>query len=162
MKILFPLFSGCLVLLSLLIGCSKTPRPAGFPSIYPCKIVLKQGENPLVDATVTLFSQDQSCSWAIGGTTDSQGVATLITHGRFKGAPEGRFVVTVTKTESEGHDQGEFRTKPIKIYSLVDMKYQENNSSPLELVIKKGKNQFEFDLGPPIRVLSETISPRGA
>lgn len=143
-------------------GCRQALKPEGFPPIYSCTIMLTQEGKPLTDAEVILYSDDDSCPWAVTGTTDSAGVAKIRTHGRFGGAPGGRFIVTVSKLESENANQGEIRTKPIFVYTFVDKKYMNPSTSTLDVEIKKKGNRFEFDLGPSERKLYETISPTGA
>lgn len=154
----------CLVLLTSVAttGCRRVPKPEGFPPIYPGLIKIVQEGKPLADAEVLLFSKDKSCRWAVSGTTDSDGVARLRTHGRFDGAPEGTFIVTVLKTDADPYESGEVRTKAINVYTYVDKKYTDAATSPLEIKIEKRKNQETFDLGPGGRVLFESIDPRGA
>lgn len=151
-----------LLLSVLATGCRHVPKPKDFPPVYPCSIAVTQEGKPLADAEVLLFSKDESCRWAVAGTTDSAGVARLRTHGRFVGVPEGTFVVTVIKTDTDPYEPGEDRRKPINVYTYVGKQYTHISTSPLEIKIEKRKNNATFDLGPGGRVLFESIAPGGA
>lgn len=80
-------------------GCSGKKKPDNMPELYNVKVKATQGGAPLADASLNLISADGSTSYAVGGKTDSNGVASLTTHGDFKGAPAGTFKVGVVKTE---------------------------------------------------------------
>jgi hypothetical protein len=154
----------CIVLVlvlffSILQGCRGHSKPDGFPPIYDCSITLTQEGKPLVNATLILFSEDGHCSWSVGGTTDKSGVAKIFTHGLFPGAPAGTFLVTVSKTEADAYEQGEVRTKSINVYTLIDKKFSNSSTTPLEIIIKEGKNNQTFDLGTATRTLFESIAP---
>ena len=142
-----------------LSGCSDAKRPADLPQLHLTSITFTQEDQPLSGAEIIFFSKDNSCRWAVAGTTDSNGTAVLHTHGRFIGAPEGTFVITVSKTETENSEQGEVQTKPILVYTLVNKKYCSQATSPLEIKIEKGKNAKTFDLGKAEKTLLEKIDP---
>ena len=82
-------------------GCGKEQRPVGFPPLYPCQITIIQGEQPLEGAMVRLMSESSKSEWITSGNTNSSGLAQLVTHAKFSGAPEGTFKVLVSKTEME-------------------------------------------------------------
>jgi hypothetical protein len=155
-KIYLLIFVFCFLIVQ---GCGHSLKPDDFPIIYGCSITLTQEGKPLAGANVILFSKDGSCSWSVGGTTDSNGTAVIFTHGRFSGAPAGDFLVTVTKTEAEPYEPGEVRTKPINVYTFVDKKFSDSSTTPLEITISKGKIRQTFDLGAATRTLFESISP---
>ncbi len=132
------------------LSCSK-PRPDGLPPLVSCKITVTQDSQPLADATVSLYSDD--VPWAVGGTTDASGVAVIYTHGQYAGAPEGNYVVTVTKQVVE---QAEVALSPSvmtqggKAYDLVEEQYGSRDKSPLTLEVS-GKTTEKFDVGAAVR-----------
>ena len=83
--------------LSLLLGCSSENRPPGMPKLYPASILITQEGQPLEGASVILVCVDESIRWLVSGQTNRDGVARLVTHGQFSGAPAGKFKVCVTK-----------------------------------------------------------------
>lgn len=143
-------------------GCNKMDIPKDLPDLHKTVLTFTQEGKPLSDAEIILVSKDRSCRWSVSGTTDQNGVAKLKTHGKYRGAPIGTFIVTVIKTESEGVENLEVRTKPILIYSFVDKKYSDEKTSPLEIAVQKGSNNQSYELGKSERVLIETIPVNGA
>ncbi|MDO5582167.1 MAG: hypothetical protein Q4G69_13650 [Planctomycetia bacterium] len=155
MKYQIPLFF-LFLLLVCAIGCGGPERPAGFPDIYPCEVRLTQEKQPLANASILLKSDLPDLDrWAIAGITDANGVAVLTTNGKFPGAPEGDFIVCVSKEEIEyGPEkmvQGEMvKTNPKK-FLCVEKIYSDSKTSPLKIKIEKKKNHFDFDAGKKIR-----------
>ncbi len=98
------LFGFLAVVPFLLTGCGAE-KPAGFPDTVPFSIKIEKEGRPLVDAQISLYSES-GVDYAVGGTTDENGVAELATvRGSYarKGAPLGTFAVTVNKlTEVPG------------------------------------------------------------
>ena len=71
-------------------GCGpKTPD--GMPPLQPTTLTVTQEGSPVADATITLKSIDGSNNFTSGGTTGANGVATLVTHGQYKGVPVGKY-----------------------------------------------------------------------
>jgi len=156
-----PLFSKTLSSLSLVIlvlalsGCSE-PRPDGMPPLHPVSLTFTQEGEPLEGATVALFSQDDpDFQWAVGGSTDRNGVAVLKTHGTYTGAPEGRYIITVRKFVREGELQTMDNpgAPPPRDYNLVDEQFANRNNSTLVVEIKRGNRYEPFDLGPAVKEL---------
>jgi hypothetical protein len=88
----------------------------------------------------------------------------LYTNGKYKGAPAGKYKMTVTKVFVEqskfgppleegapGYD--EWRSKvsqeKLEIYSVVDKKYADIQISPLNITVPA--KERHFDLGSPVR-----------
>jgi hypothetical protein len=156
------------LVLSLLIftSCGGEPKPEGLPALYPAKITILQAEKKLDGASVILINEETSQSqWLVGGVTDSNGVCTLKTLGKFDGAPVGKYKVTVEKTtikESETAKQpvptdpqalNEYYAKIAneeKHYNNVNLKYKLPTTTDLEIEINAGKNENTFDVGEAI------------
>ena len=155
-----PFFATLLIAITI-IGCSDTPRPDGLPTLYPCTITIKQDGKPLEGADILLYDPAITDRWIVAGQTDTSGVAVLRTHGQFPGAPEGRFKVVVSKTESEGRgwsgDEPRATWEDIKVYSFVAKEYGNRESTPLEIVIDGKKKSETFDLGTAERILIQTV-----
>jgi hypothetical protein len=141
-------------------GCSRELKPDGFPPLYPVKIKVIQGGVPLAGADISLHHKgDQPQKWGIIGTTDKNGTAIMVTHGKFFGAPEGEYCVTVEKNEVvpvpkskkiATDEAGECDT-----FSLIELQYINQEKSPLNLQVKKGRNYQEFDVGHACREFVE-------
>lgn len=133
--------------------------------MYPCTITIKQDDKPLEGASVQLYDPTVTDRWSVSGLTDSSGTATIHTHGRFPGVPQGQFKVVISKTVSEGEtswDDDPAMMKPrgnTKVYSLVGKEYTDRESTPLEIVIDGKKRNESFDIGSGKRVLIQTIRP---
>ena len=98
----------------------------------------------------------------VGGTTDSKGVATLITHGQYKGVPLGKYKVAVSKIIGEGTPPppspiDEESARKFKEYQdsgatyeefyVVDPQYRLVDTTPLEVEVVKGGNKLTVDVG---------------
>ena len=82
------------------VGCSQQLKPNGFPPLYPVSILVVQDGQPLGGALVSLHgTKDSPLKWGVFATTDSNGKAIFVTHGKFYGAPEGDYLITVEKGE---------------------------------------------------------------
>jgi hypothetical protein len=62
--------------------------------------------------------------------------------------------LTETKTPASEYVSG-----VTQVYSLIDVKYTEPKTSPLEMSVKKGRNTMSFETGKPVRILVDTIRP---
>ncbi|MDR1964593.1 MAG: hypothetical protein LBQ50_12500 [Planctomycetaceae bacterium] len=134
-------------ILHFLNGCNFGPaRPAGFPDkLYPCELTILQDGTPLQGARVALSHQDENKkNWGAAGISDAEGVVRIYTYGKWQGAPAGTFKVTVIKQSVEGTENKEIT------YTLIDEKFAEPNTTPLELEIK-GKTTQTFDVGAAIK-----------
>ncbi len=149
----------CLFLVSAvsILGCGQK-CPDNFPDIFPCVIRLTQENQPLEGATVVLNSSSPELNrWAVSGISDAEGSVVLKTNGKYIGAPEGEFTVTVTKEEiiykgGEKIVDGEkIQAKPEK-FSLVEQIYNQPETSSLKVKIEKKKNQIELNVGKKVRI----------
>ncbi|MDD3589427.1 MAG: carboxypeptidase regulatory-like domain-containing protein [Thermoguttaceae bacterium] len=163
-KVLALSFCALLALASL--GCGQK-TPDGMPDLQPTTLTVIQGGSPLADATVNLKSLDPSTAWTCGGVTDAKGVATLVTHGQYKGAPVGKYKVSVSKTVGEGTPPppspiDEESARKYKEYQdsgatyeefdVVDTKFSIIETTPLEVEVVKGKNDLAVDVGEAVRI----------
>ena len=122
-------------------GCSRLERPAGMPELYPCSITVTFGGEAVEDVRVQLLPEDRDNKWGAGGRTDSKGVAVMSAAVGFNGVPEGRYVISFTKTEErEGMTVAEMTPR-----SLIPLKYSSTNSTEV-VEIKPERNAFSFAL----------------
>jgi hypothetical protein len=144
---------------SFLSGCNQSQRPKGLPNLHPCTITVTQNGSPVTDVSVQLVSKEESI-WPVTGTTDTSGNAVLVTYGQFRGAPVGDYIVVLSKRLTETKTPAnEYVSGTTEVYSLIDVKYTESETSPLEMSVKKGRNTMSFEIGSPVRVLVDTIRP---
>ncbi|MDR1493121.1 MAG: hypothetical protein LBT05_10415 [Planctomycetaceae bacterium] len=156
------LLTGLTVVLysSFFVGCEE-PKPEGMPKLHPVTLTFQQEGKPLAEASIRLLPQFP-CTWFSGGSTDANGHAKLVTHGKYNGIPAGKYKICVDKFYSEGDlpsmDPNK-PTKPMIHYNLVETKYTLPDKTPLEIEVKEGKNSFEpFDLG---KVTKEQLKAPG-
>jgi len=135
-------------------GCSGPSQPDGLPNRVPLEITLTQDGKPLQEATVQLVSPD--VPWAVTGNTDAHGTAKMVTHGQFAGVPPGPYKVVVIKRDVESTPADDRKTQTLKIYSLVDPKLSDRQTTPLELTVEKGKKTATLELGATGRTLLDT------
>jgi len=140
-----------------LAGCGGEPRPDGFPTLYPVSLQFMQEGEPVAEAAVVLLPQDGS-KWSSGGATDSDGIATFRTHGKFSGVPAGRYKVMVTKQEvvprgAAAPDPLGTYGGPVDVYDLISPDFFQPDATPLEIEVVSGRNTFEpIDLGKKVRI----------
>ncbi|MDR1492399.1 MAG: carboxypeptidase-like regulatory domain-containing protein [Planctomycetaceae bacterium] len=143
-------------------GCGKKSNlPDNFPEIAPCEIAVTQDGKPLADALVTLIPQNIATPYAQGctGITDETGKASLRTYGQI-GVPLGKYKVVISKTKDEdGTETTDENGVKIqigqKVYSYVEKKYTQENSTPYEIdviqVKRKDVNFLQCEVGKAIR-----------
>jgi len=142
-------------------GCRKQELPAGMPPLSPVVLTFTVDGQPLVKGDVKLVDQNNTNKWAIGGVTDENGVLTVMTQGIYNGAPQGDYAVCVTKvrdvpgpsaSEPKPSSQGEYMawceqcTKELEQFLVVGTDYNQAETTPLTLTVKKGKNSETFDI----------------
>lgn len=147
------------------VGCGPK-LPDGMPKLNPTTITVIQDGKPLADAMVSLKAVDESIKWTSGGTTDAKGVATIVTHGQYKGVPAGKFKVAVAKTVGEGTppppspiDEESARKYQEYIDSgatyeeffVVAEEYRLVGTTPLEVEVVEGTNNLEVNVGEAVR-----------
>lgn len=159
--------SACLALLS---GCQfggGEALPEGLPKLVSASVKLTQDGAPLAGATVSLIDTAGSQQWYPGGLSDESGTIVLYTNGRYKGAPEGKYKVVVTKTETDPSKlgpapsendpkYGEYMEKSANekrdTYTLIDKKFGDAKNTTLEIEIKKGGETPTLDVGKKVKV----------
>ncbi|MDR2438194.1 MAG: carboxypeptidase-like regulatory domain-containing protein [Planctomycetaceae bacterium] len=133
-------------------GCGGVKTPDGMPKLFPCEVVVTQEGQPLTGATITVQSADSP--WNATGGTDTNGKAVLFTQGKYSGVPAGKYKVIVNKTVTEKEPstfEGKPATKEV-VYYLVEEKYQELQTSPLEIEITSGgESSFQLDAGKAVK-----------
>jgi len=143
---------GVLILLSV-AGCSGPLKPDGFPPLYPVSVLVIQDGKPLGGALVSLHGTENSpLKWGVFAETDSNGKAVFVTHGKFYGAPEGDYLITVEKEEVvEVSRRGDNIVS--ESFTLIENQYTDKGKTPLRIQIqKKGKNHAELNVGQPVRI----------
>ena len=148
-------------------GCLSEPRPAGFPKLVPCALLITQEGQPLADASVSLFPVESGNKWSSGGMSDANGLVRLRTHGKFDGVPVGKYKVVIQKQITEGktdsapmhaspQEIAEFerrrKANPPRTYNLVETVFTSPQTTTLEInVEKKSKNPLTLDAGKAVR-----------
>ncbi|MDR1959235.1 MAG: carboxypeptidase-like regulatory domain-containing protein [Planctomycetaceae bacterium] len=158
--LLLPVFSAC-------SGCGQK-LPPGIPKLYPATLTVVQDGKPLADAAVVMLDVDSSQTWAIGGTTDKNGILKLKTMGQYNGAPLGKYQVSVSKTEYPtdivlpveppyGHPEAMKEYLRLKkeyedhTFMLVDPKFSLINTT-IVVELAKGNLNVIVDVSPVIHV----------
>lgn len=162
-------------------GCNKGPlKPKDLPDLYPSVLILKQEGKPLENASIALIDPQEdgpNARWGISGASDQKGEAILKVNGLFKGCPVGKFKVVVIKHETEklsapppapnavndpiGYEkwrlqyENEKNQKIPKSFLLVEQKYTNIKTTPIEVEIKQGKNIIEVDVGKRVREIEK-------
>jgi len=126
-------------------GCSRDNRPKDLPRLFPATLTVTLDEQPLADAIVTLYPENEAdARWTVGGWTDSNGKATIVTHGQFHGSPAGKFKVGVTKSEAKGSGPS------LRVTHLVDPVFADPQKTPLEIeVSSKGTTNLTLSVYKP-------------
>ena len=153
------------VFAAIMSGCGDAERPEGFPKLYPVSLKVTQESTPLAKASVSLKTSDGSMVWSTGGVTDEKGFVVLWTHGKFRGAPEGKFKVLITKIVNEGEeemlaaanreDYAAAAKIPVNSYSCVKEEYESFEKTPLEIEITKKSRVIDIDAGPTVKIKRE-------
>jgi len=147
-------------------GCNSDNKLEGMPDlIRNASITVTQNQEPLPDAQVILSSADGSVTWTVGGTTDASGVAKLVTHGQYPGAPAGKFKVTVTKQERPvskidptGKSPEEFAAEQARAgedltaYDLVDRQFASASTTPALVELSAASPSATVDVGKSVRI----------
>ena len=147
------------------VGCGPK-LPDGMPKLNPTTITVIQDGQPLAEAMVTLKAVDESSKWTSGGMTDAKGVATIVTHGQYKGVPAGKYKVAVAKTLGEGTPPppSPIDAESARIYQeyvdsgatyeeffVVAEEYRLVDTTPLEVEVVDGSNDLKVDVGEAVR-----------
>lgn len=152
-----------------MIGCKPSQMPEGMPKpIKGVEVTVTQEGAPLADAAVTFVAEDGSTNkWFVRGKTGANGVAKMMTYGKFEGAPAGKFKVVITKREETpskitpptGDDPNavaayqEAVEKEVRpLYDLVDPVYSSPKTTKVEVDISSGSLKHAIDVGKAVRV----------
>jgi hypothetical protein len=161
-----------LLALLFLTGCGEQ-LPDGMPKLYPALITVTQEGEPLEEATVMLIPEDSALmQWGPSGITDESGIAEMKTNAKYKGAPLGKYTVTVMKREREPHPHPEWaglsETDPnyrqfvqiarmLKHYDLVESHFGSVANSPLRIEVSAGQKEYTVDVGKKVKVETVTL-----
>lgn len=137
------------------LGCSGDDRPTGLPDLAPVKIIIVQGGTPLEGASVQLIPVESSNKWVSGGSTNALGEATIMTHGRYEGAPAGKYKVIVDKITTDGPAvpvDDPSGSPPATSFRLVDATFNSPETTTAELTVAAGAPVVEtIDVGPAVK-----------
>jgi hypothetical protein len=134
------------IFLIVCLGCTNNnSRPADMPELVPCEIKILSDGQPLPDVEVAFHHSDPNFRWQPGATTNSNGVAKMVTYGQFFGVVKGDYTVTVTKTERETFDPAH-PPKQVKVFTFTDPKLTDPKTSPLTINVS-GKTTQSFEVG---------------
>jgi len=138
------------------------------PKLYSTSITVVQEGEPLEGAMVLLIPEDSTLNdWGPGGRTNASGVAVMSTNGRYKGAPLGKYKVTVTKTERDPHPHPEWADLPsndpnfrqfvkigesLKAYNYVEPEYGSRDKTPLRVEVTAGQKSHSIDVGKKTKI----------
>jgi len=139
-----------------LAGCGGEPKPDGLPQLYPVTLTFMQGGEPCAEAIVTLVPESGS-PWGTGGVTNANGSVAVQTHGKFPGAPAGKYKIIVSKTENGTAGQAPvdmFTPQMVQTFNLIDPIYANSATTILTLEVESSKTKKpypSFDLGEKVR-----------
>ncbi len=152
------------------LGCGQK-KPDGMPDLEPTTLKVIQDGQPLADAQISLKSLDSNNKWTCGGITGANGVATLVTHGQYKGVAVGKYKVAVSKKVGEGDppppspiDEESARVwkeyqdsgKTYEEFNVVDPIFGIIETTTLEVEVVKGKNELSVDVGSAVHEKIDT------
>ncbi len=124
-------------------GCNK--QPEGFPKLYPCKITVTKGADPIPNASVMLFPAGDSKldgNVALHATTNESGVADIRTQlntYNAVGVPEGKYSVVIKSPSGIVHTKSDEELGAMQ---------EAEKTAYLKEIEKKKKSQK--DLVPPL------------
>ncbi|MDO5554977.1 MAG: hypothetical protein Q4G68_14570 [Planctomycetia bacterium] len=155
-----------LTLVSLLLvneGCGRKKRPNGLPDLRPCKITVTQNGQPAEGVLVMLAPvEGGTCPWAVTGHTDANGTAVIMTHGEYRGAPEGHYKIFLSKQVIEGCDPASMERpsakNPMYIYTTIEPQYTSLDTTPLTVQVGRRGARTTCDVGPAVHELLEKIT----
>lgn len=148
-------------MLCTLISCSSgRKKPEDMPALFPVKVTIQQDGQILSDASVILLRQEPPFKWVAGGLTDTNGICSVRTQSFFAGAPAGKYKVMVSKQLDETPEADKNlppdpsgTNKSLDYYfELVDLKYNSDQTSDLEVVVEEKKNEFVLDVGKAVKL----------
>ena len=133
-------------------GCGQK-LPPGMPTLNPCMITVNMEGKPIENVTVRLVSENQ-IHWGCSGITNSSGKAALVTDGKYKGIPAGKYKVLLSRIDTEHREYKGFieeaKLPPKKQTVVINLKYEDEDETPYEITIVDGqKASLECLVDPP-------------
>ena len=116
-------------------------------------ITVSMDGKPVANVTVRLVS-GQQIHWGCSGITNSSGKASLVTDGKYQGIPAGNYKVLLTRIDTEHREYKGFieeaKLPPKKQTVVIDLKYEDEDETPYEIVVTDGqKASLECHVDPP-------------
>ncbi|MDO5552532.1 MAG: Ig-like domain-containing protein [Planctomycetia bacterium] len=153
-----------LTLFAIFFGCSQAPE--GVPRRFATTVTVTDAGQPIEDALVLFCPRNNEGILIISGKSNSNGVATITTsRGSWigKGAPEGEYIVTVTKeveipewktpaeiaqmTPPEAEKYNREKTeKRNALPRIIPQPLTSTETSPCSLTVTSGSNMMEIDV----------------
>lgn len=177
MKRFFLFFMPAFVLCALVCGCGQN-LPDGMPPLYRVELKFQYDDGtPVGNAFVRLIREEPLPQGLFFmGKTSKNGIFKASAYGHFNGVPEGHYTIVITKSEESASMFGDVSpndpneemvwqakrdTEKRDIYTLVEQKYAEIDSSDCILHVKKGGGKYTLTVGKPIRELIGETKPNG-
>ncbi|MCL2304374.1 MAG: hypothetical protein FWC43_03425 [Planctomycetaceae bacterium] len=133
------------------------------PPLFSCEITITHEGSPLEGADLRLLSKDGITNWIIGGRTNASGVAKIVTHAQFDGAPAGTYKVLVAKgvmapskfpepgpgasAEEVSAHVDNLKSEIRPTIQHVKPEFDDAAQTPHSITVTKGKNKATFDVG---------------
>ena len=133
-------------------GCDQK-LPPGIPKLNPCTITVNMDGKPVENVTIRLIS-DKQIHWGCSGITNASGKSTLVTDGKYNGVPAGQYKVLLSRIDTEQREYKGFieeaKLPPKKQTVIINLKYEDEDETPYEIVITDGqKATLECQVEPP-------------
>jgi hypothetical protein len=139
-------------------GCGSGEGPVTGPPLHPVSGVVKWKGQPVAGADVVFELKEGTRSSF--GRTDASGHYELTTRKSNDGAPEGDYLVAISKTETAAPDSSKFIPQDDKRYnpftgkgvssaparSTLPTHYGDTSKSGITARVTAGKNTLDFDL----------------
>ena len=123
-----------------LSGCWSN-LPKDLPKLYPCKVTVLIGGQPVEGVNVTLSPSDGS-KWSAGGKTDATGTVSVNTSGMYPGAAAGEYNVMLYKVDVK--IVNEFT--PPQEFPVIKPEYNTAKTTPLTYTMEAKASETTFDL----------------
>ncbi|MDR1384520.1 MAG: carboxypeptidase-like regulatory domain-containing protein [Planctomycetaceae bacterium] len=160
-------------LLFAFFGCGDK-LPPGMPKLYETVLTITQDGSPLANANVLVISEDYAVvPYSAGGQTDKSGKVRLLTEGRYKGLPAGKYIIAVSKIEgpdvtlptkvNTDEEIAEYNKLTDEIaknsFMVVSEDFSDPAKSPLRLEVQR-KTTATFDVSPKVKLKPPTDTTR--
>lgn len=164
------LFVALTATILLAAGCNKQELPEGMPEIFPLTLNVTAGGEPAADMLFTFYSDD--LAWGVGGKSDAQGKAVIMTQGQYSGAPAGEYTVTVSnyyvtpskfgvkpadpRLQEEWQKNVDEENAPV--FLRVAAEYLERDTTPLKITVAKGTPTVDVNLGDKVDIQVDRLT----